>query len=190
MWPGGPHQPGRAGRRLRFQCGRRCHRSPMELGRRGQRAIGKRSKLQRGNTLLDQRHQQYRQRAAGSRHTLALRADGTVWACGNDVDYAAENQPGGVLGAGSIPYGGTNVPIQSLVPTGTVIVAIAAGNYWSLALDTTGQTGAGAIIRIIRSERGPILQHWYRGYPTSSRLLPVGHSIAVRAGQYPMDMGR
>ncbi|MGO9527033.1 MAG: RCC1 domain-containing protein, partial [Verrucomicrobiia bacterium] len=121
--------------------------------------------------------------AAGSRHTLALRADGTVWACGNDVDYAAENQPGGVLGAGSLyPVTSTNVPIRSLVPTGTVIVAIAAGNYWSLALDTTGQIwgwGDNSNNQIGTWTNSPTL------VPGISNVIAIaaglGHSIAVRA---------
>ena len=76
--------------------------------------------------------------AAGSDHTLALRADGTVWAWGNNIN-GSDSDGNGQLGAGYL--GGamsTNAPIQSLVPTGTNIVAIAAGNEFSLALDSTG----------------------------------------------------
>jgi len=81
--------------------------------------------------------------AAGNRHALALRADGTVWAWGNDIDYDdGSSQTGGVLGAGSVPSGSTNVPIRSQIAMGTNIVAIAAGNFFSLALDRTGQIWA------------------------------------------------
>ncbi len=75
--------------------------------------------------------------AGGADHTLALRADGTVWAWGKDE--VGDNDGDGQLGAGYL--GGatsTNTPIQSLLPGGTVIVAIAAGTFFSLALDTTG----------------------------------------------------
>ncbi len=66
--------------------------------------------------------------AAGSQHALALRTDGTVWAWGDD-SY-------GQLGVGGLPWGTTNVPIRSLVLT--QIVAIAAGQYHSVALDKNG----------------------------------------------------
>jgi len=77
--------------------------------------------------------------AAGYEHTLALRADGTVWAWGYNHAGDVEGNGNGQLGAGFL--GGaasTNSPVRSLVPTGTVIVAIAAGYDFSLALDTTG----------------------------------------------------
>jgi uncharacterized repeat protein (TIGR03803 family) len=79
--------------------------------------------------------------AAGYAHTLALRADGTVWAWGYDLDSNLGGISSGVLGAGSLPESvySTNVPIQTLVPSGIVIVAIAASDYWNLALDTTGR---------------------------------------------------
>ena len=128
--------------------------------------------------------------AAGDKHTLALRADGTVWAWGNDSDFSSRNDPlpGGVLGAGNLsPVTSTNVPIRSLIPTGTVIVAIAAGNYWSLALDTTGQiwgwgdNGAGQIGTSVNTgvTNLPTL------VPGISSVIAIaaglGHSIAVRA---------
>ena len=69
--------------------------------------------------------------AAGSAHTLALRADGAVFAWGSDSS--------GQLGVGVLTgYTSTNFPVQSLVPTETVIVAIAAGDEHSVALDTGG----------------------------------------------------
>jgi uncharacterized repeat protein (TIGR03803 family) len=78
--------------------------------------------------------------AAGFMHTLALCADGTVWAWGYDNFGAGEendNFASGALGAG-YNVGFTNSPIQSLVPSGTIIVGIAAGDGFSLAVDTTG----------------------------------------------------
>lgn len=83
--------------------------------------------------------------AAGYRHTLALCANGTVWAWGTDLFGAGSNPTySGVLGAGNLNWNFnscgcfTNSPIQSLIPAGTIIVAIAAGNGFSLALDSTG----------------------------------------------------
>jgi alpha-tubulin suppressor-like RCC1 family protein len=79
--------------------------------------------------------------AAGYQHTLALRADGAVFAWGRD-DFVSGS---GVLGASNLNWVitscpcFTNSPIQSLIPAGTNIVAIAAGNGFSLALDSTGQ---------------------------------------------------
>ena len=76
--------------------------------------------------------------AAGYGHALALRADGTVWAWGDNVN-GADDSGNGQLGAGDLGGAGlTNSPVRSLVPTGTVIVAIAAGDRFSLALDATG----------------------------------------------------
>jgi alpha-tubulin suppressor-like RCC1 family protein len=73
--------------------------------------------------------------ATGDYHTLALRADGKVFAWGQDT---FGDDIGGVLGAGSLPSDVTNSPIQSLVPTGTLIVAVACGASHSVALDASG----------------------------------------------------
>ncbi|HUI06512.1 MAG TPA: hypothetical protein VL486_05850 [Verrucomicrobiae bacterium] len=66
--------------------------------------------------------------AAGSLHALALRADGKV--------SAWEDDSYGQLGVGGLASGQTNLPIQSILPTQTV--AIAAGGYYSIALDKDG----------------------------------------------------
>ena len=68
--------------------------------------------------------------AAGARHSLALTADGFVYAWG---DGSA-----GRLGLGST----TSVSVPTLVPELTGIAAIAAGTYHSLALTATGQVYA------------------------------------------------
>jgi alpha-tubulin suppressor-like RCC1 family protein len=79
--------------------------------------------------------------AAGYQHTLALCADGTVWAWGSDA-FGQYYYGSGALGVGSLlSDSGTtesDSPIQSQVPPGTIIVAVAAGNGFSLAVDTTG----------------------------------------------------
>jgi alpha-tubulin suppressor-like RCC1 family protein len=79
--------------------------------------------------------------AAGFGHALALRADGSVAAWGSDSDNSAPPflTIYGQLGVGGLASGQTNAPVQSLVPTGTVIVAIAAGGYHSVALDANGR---------------------------------------------------
>ncbi|MET0535600.1 MAG: hypothetical protein ABW171_15395 [Steroidobacter sp.] len=72
--------------------------------------------------------------AAGQRHGLALRSDGTVWAWGSDRD--------GTLGIGRHPLNDPYIfdhPVQTLLPPGVVITKIAAGLDFSIALDTTGQ---------------------------------------------------
>ncbi len=76
--------------------------------------------------------------AAGYQHTLALCANGSVWAWGSNQN-GTDGTGNGQLGAGYL--GGalsTNSPVQSRIPTGTFIVAIAAGNGFSLAVDTNG----------------------------------------------------
>jgi alpha-tubulin suppressor-like RCC1 family protein len=76
---------------------------------------------------------------AGFEDTLALRADGTVWAWGSDT-FGPFGVGYGALGVGYDPSGGTtNSPLQSMIPTGTNIVAIADGGGFSLALDTSGR---------------------------------------------------
>jgi uncharacterized repeat protein (TIGR03803 family) len=78
--------------------------------------------------------------AAGWQHTLALCTNGTVWATGTDWDAW---EGGGRLGVGGLPspyY--TNTPMQSLVPTGTRITAVAAGFLHSLALDSSSNVWA------------------------------------------------
>ncbi|MFN8516972.1 MAG: S-layer homology domain-containing protein [Chloroflexia bacterium] len=80
--------------------------------------------------------------ASGSLHSLALKADGTVWAWGND-------------GAGQLGDGTVGSPNDSATPSQVVsltsVVAIAGGGNHSLALQppvsrqlTTGSTGGGS----------------------------------------------
>jgi alpha-tubulin suppressor-like RCC1 family protein len=84
--------------------------------------------------------------AAGYQHTLALCANGTVWAWGNDCfgpkDINGYCQADGALGLGtllsSMGLSETNLPFQTLIPTNTMIVAIAAGDAFSLAVGTNG----------------------------------------------------
>jgi alpha-tubulin suppressor-like RCC1 family protein len=69
--------------------------------------------------------------AAGLQHTLALRADGVVWAWGDNGS--------GELGIGASPTS-TNSP--ALVAGLSQIVAIAAGDSHSVALDSSGRVWA------------------------------------------------
>ncbi|MGO9243653.1 MAG: choice-of-anchor tandem repeat GloVer-containing protein [Verrucomicrobiia bacterium] len=82
--------------------------------------------------------------AAGYSHVLALCGNGTVWAWGSDAIVDSRSCETttiiGQLGDGGLASsndccGCTNSPIRSLTPTGTVIVAIAAGQFHSVALD-------------------------------------------------------
>ncbi len=119
--------------------------------------------------------------AAGVDHTLALRADGTVWAWGNNVN-GSDGDGNGQLGAGNL--GGatsTNSPIQSLIPAGKVIVAIAAGYEFSLALDTTGSVwGWGA------NESGELGTNVMSGGEASTNLptliAGISNVIAIATG--------
>ena len=76
--------------------------------------------------------------AAGAVHSLALDSNGVVWAWGNNSF--------GQLGLGNyIPPVGSPVVFASPItafPPGTVITAIAAGAYHSLALDNAGNVWA------------------------------------------------
>jgi hypothetical protein len=116
--------------------------------------------------------------AAGVHHTLALCADGKVFAWGEDA-FSNEEEPGsGTLGAGTLPIGYTAYsPIQSLVPTGVVIVAIAAGADHNLAVDLDGRVyawGANSVGQLGNGGTGftnvPIL------------LTTISNVIAIAAG--------
>jgi alpha-tubulin suppressor-like RCC1 family protein len=84
--------------------------------------------------------------AAGYQHALALSSAGTVSAWGNNSGSA--NAPSGAPLTGQLGIGGvadqgcsscaTNVPVATQFPTGVVIVAVAAGSYYSVALDSSG----------------------------------------------------
>jgi alpha-tubulin suppressor-like RCC1 family protein len=77
--------------------------------------------------------------AGGLSHTLALRGDGTLWAWGDDSYYQLGD--GGLASSNAASTGGcagTNSPVQSIFPSGTFIVDIAAGANHSVALDASG----------------------------------------------------
>jgi alpha-tubulin suppressor-like RCC1 family protein len=77
--------------------------------------------------------------AAGSFHSLAVKADGTVWAWGNDSRYSL-----GDTTAATPPD--QNAPVKVLGPgaTGQLsgAIAVAAGGYTSMALMTNGTVWA------------------------------------------------
>ena len=66
--------------------------------------------------------------AAGAEHNLAVTSTGAVLAWGYNAD--------GQLGDGST--GGSDVPVNVTLPTGTKVTAVAAGALHSLALTSTG----------------------------------------------------
>ena len=97
--------------------------------------------------------------AAGFQHTLALCANGTVWAWGNDCfgpkDRDGNCQADGALGVGNflsnLGLSKTNTPLQSQIQTGTVIVAIAAGPMHSaLRWIRTAWCGGGVTTSTVR----------------------------------------
>jgi alpha-tubulin suppressor-like RCC1 family protein len=82
--------------------------------------------------------------AAGHQHALALRSDGKVFAWGNnsqgDAQYCSSSFAG-ELGIGALPANcsyATNIPVACQFPSNVMIVAVAAGGYHSVALDTNG----------------------------------------------------
>jgi len=124
--------------------------------------------------------------AAGYGHVLALCTNGSVWAWGSDgvTDQSGEN----IITYGQLGDGGAassnycavaSSPIPALIPTGTVIVAIAAGQYHSVALDANGN----------------VWTFGYNGYGqlgnggtnsvfTPAMLTTISNVIAVAAGDY------
>ena len=69
--------------------------------------------------------------AAGPQHSLAVTEDGTVWGWGS-------NSGGQLTGDDSISFSATPIEVMSLNPTGVVDMAVAAGQYHSVALDSWG----------------------------------------------------
>jgi len=71
--------------------------------------------------------------AAGANHSLALKSDGSVWAWG-DNNY-------GQLGDGSVTYRKAPVAVSGL-GAGSMVTALSAGRYHSLALKSDGTVWA------------------------------------------------
>jgi alpha-tubulin suppressor-like RCC1 family protein len=109
---------------------------------------------------------------AGEQHTLLLRSDGTVWVAGSD-QYGQL----GVGGLSSPSY--TNSPIQSLVPTGTVIVAIAAGAFRGAALDESGNVWTWG-----EGTSGQLGNGGFTNVTTPMRLTTISNAVAVAAGYW------
>lgn len=106
--------------------------------------------------------------AAGNQHTLALCTNGTVFAWGQDAS--------GQLGVGWLPYPSlTNVPIQTFVLT--QIVAIAAGDSHSLALDSSGHVFAWG-----NGNLGQNGDPSYSNVATPTMLTTISNVIAIAAG--------
>ncbi len=112
--------------------------------------------------------------SAGKAHSLAIKADGTLWAWG----WAEVGQ----LGIGDTPYKSVSNPVQ--VGTDNRWVAVSAGGYHSLAIksdgtlwawgeNTQGQVGIGDVLeRIVYSPRQ---------IGTGFRTVSAGgrHSLAI-----------
>jgi alpha-tubulin suppressor-like RCC1 family protein len=82
------------------------------------------------SNLVTTQYNQAGQVSAGTRHSLALRNDGTVWACGDNT-Y-------GELGNGTTNNSSTPLQVSGL----SGIVAVAAGQDESFAVDSSGNVWA------------------------------------------------
>ncbi|MFN8516914.1 MAG: Ig-like domain repeat protein [Thermomicrobiales bacterium] len=118
--------------------------------------------------------------AAGRGHSLALLADGTILAWGNN----ASGQLGNGAGGGFLP-----TPQTVLLPAGARAVAVAAGDGFSLALladgtllawgiDASGQLGDGAAGSFVDTPQPVLL-------PAGARVIAIAagafHSLALLA---------
>jgi len=120
--------------------------------------------------------------AAGFQHTLALRADETVWAWGFDNFWVAEGNDNGASGALGAGYavGSTNSPIQTT--NLTQIVAIAAGDAFSLALDTSGRVWGWGDNEYGEIGNGVASGVGFNGTNTPILVQGVSNVIAIAAG--------
>jgi alpha-tubulin suppressor-like RCC1 family protein len=100
--------------------------------------------------------------AAGMRHSLALKSDGTVWAWGFNYN--------GSLGLGTQ----TNQIRATRVPGLTGVTAIAAGGWYSLALQTNGST-SGTLWSWGLNDQGQLLDG-----TTATRYAPIAVAENVR----------
>jgi alpha-tubulin suppressor-like RCC1 family protein len=118
--------------------------------------------------------------AAGSRHALALKSDGTVWAWGVNGN--------GQLGFGT-PPAQVNTPGQVEGLTGRTIVAVAAGDDHSLALDSEGRVWAWGLNSSYQLGDGtttqrnrPVLVDGLWGIVAIASGTGSDHSLAIRGG--------
>ena len=106
--------------------------------------------------------------AAGHEHSLALKADGTVWAWGANTDGALGTTSADQCGRVSAPYACAKSPVRVAGLTGVVAIAAGAG-YHSLALQSDGTVWAwgrnregqlgvapGPVCNLVACERTPV----------------------------------
>jgi alpha-tubulin suppressor-like RCC1 family protein len=106
--------------------------------------------------------------AAGASHSLALRADGTVWAFGRNAN--------GALGDGTTTDRTTPVPVVGL----SGVVAIAAGNETSYALQADG-AGAGLVWAWGRNTYSQLGDGSIEIRTTPVRVTGLGAAVAIAA---------
>ena len=117
--------------------------------------------------------------AAGSRHNLALRSDGTIWAWGYNVN--------GELGAGD---NGSPNPTPRQVFGLTNVVAIAAGDNHSLAVQAGGAVwawGSNAYYQLGNTAGGPRVAPVQVAGISGAVMVAGGgnHSLALRTFTVP-----
>ncbi len=120
--------------------------------------------------------------AGGLSHTLALQGDGTVSAWGSDsfgqLGDGGLVQSNGDCGCPS-GYGCncTNSPVQSIFPSGTFIVDIAAGANHNVALDAYGNVWSWGL-----GEYGQLGNGQNTNISTPAQVGGVSNVIAIAAG--------
>jgi alpha-tubulin suppressor-like RCC1 family protein len=112
--------------------------------------------------------------AAGASHSLALKSDGTLWAFGSN-QYGQIAQPSGVTQK-TTPYQVTGFP------AGTVIVAIAAGDYHSLALAENGKVYGFGLNSYGRLGTG----NTTNAFSPVQMLVPAGARVIAAGGQHSL----
>jgi alpha-tubulin suppressor-like RCC1 family protein len=107
--------------------------------------------------------------AGGGEFSLALRTDRTMWGWG-------DNGYGQLANGTTTPFGGVSTPIKANL---TDIVAIAAGNSHSLAVNSIGRLRAAG-----QNNLGQLGNGTFTDSANAVKVLTVSGVIAIGAGQY------
>ena len=112
--------------------------------------------------------------SAGTSHTLFLKNDGTVWASGDN----SAGELGNGDGTGSSQSSPVQVEVSNSVPL-EGIVAVAAGNTESFAIDASGNVWAWGLNTNGQLGLGTNDNAYY-----ASQISALGNMVAISASQY------